>query len=81
MLPDVLLSKLNNDAINIIEKPYADDDKVVACKSIIADYEGKYNKQSLAQYLICQYVYWQRLEQRIDAKQCLMAGGSDCIRK
>lgn len=81
LLPDVLLSKLNNDAINIIEKPYADDDKVVACKSIIADYEGKYNKQSLAQYLICQYVYWQRLEQRIDAKQCLMAGGSDCIRK
>ena len=78
LLPDVLLSTISNDKIDIIKKPDADDDEVVACKSIISDYEGVYNKQSLAQYLICQYVYWQRLEQRINLKQCLMAGGSDC---
>ena len=80
MLPDVWLSSINNDAFAIIESPSADDADVVDCKTIISDYEGVYNKQSLSQYLICQYVFWQRLEQRIDIKQCLMAGGSDCIK-
>lgn len=79
LLPDVYIDGINNDVFQIIANPASDDDKTVSCEDIIKEYDGVYNKQSLAQYLICQYVYWQRLEKRIDIKQCLMAGGSDCI--
>lgn len=80
MLPDVYIGDINNDSFDIISDPSSDDDKMVDCKSIIEKYDGVYNKQSLSQYLICQYVYWQRLEKRIDIKQCLMAGRDDCNR-
>lgn len=79
LLPDVLVSDINNDMFKIIKNTKADDNATIDCKSIINDLDGVYNKQSLSQYLICQYVYWQRLEKRIDIKQCLMAGGSGCI--
>ena len=79
LLPDVLLSDINNDAFKIIKNIKSDDNTTIDCKSVINEFEGVYNRQSLAQYLICQYVYWQRLEKRIDIKKCLMAGGSDCI--
>ncbi len=79
LLPDILFGEINNDAFTILETPSADDAKTITCESVIKKFEGAYNKQSLAQYLICQYVYWQRLEKRINIKQCLMAGGSDCI--
>ena len=79
MLPDALVADVNNDSFDIIEKPSADDAKTIKCESIIKNLDGVYNKQSLSQYLICQYVYWQRLEHRIDIKKCLMAGRSDCI--
>lgn len=79
MLPDALVSDVNNDEFAIISDVKSDDDDTIDCKKIISEFEGVYNKQSLSQYLICQYVYWQRLEKRIDIKQCLMAGRSDCI--
>lgn len=79
MLPDVWLESVNNDDFEIIDTPSVDDGKTVSCESIIKNFEGAYNKQSLSQYLICQYVYWQRLEKRINIKQCLMAGGSGCM--
>lgn len=79
LLPDAWVSNINNDAFEIISDPAVDDGKTVKCASIIKDFEGVYNKQSMSQYLICQYVFWQRLEKRIDIKQCLMAGRSDCI--
>ena len=79
LLPDAYVNGIDNDAFAIIRNPSADSADTVSCKEIIAGLEGVYNKQSLAQYLICQYVCWQRLEQRIDIKQCLMAGRSDCI--
>ena len=79
LLPDVLVSDLNNDSFDIIANVKSDDDSTIDCADIIKDLEGVYNKQSLSQYLICQYVYWQRLEKRIDIKQCLMAGRSGCI--
>lgn len=80
LLPDVLISDINNDDFKIIKDIIANDDASIKCESIIRDLEGVYNKQSLSQYLICQYVYWQRLEKRIDIKKCLMEGGSDCIK-
>lgn len=78
VLPDVLLDSIDNGKFVIIANP-ADDAKTVDCKSVISALGGRYNKQSLTQYIICQYVFWQRLEKRIDIKQCLMAGKSDCI--
>lgn len=79
LLPDIWLNGINNDSFSILESPSSDDAKTTPCETIIKKYDGAYNKQSLSQYLICQYVYWQRLEKRINIKQCLMAGGSDCI--
>lgn len=79
VLPDVLLETISNDGIKIIEKPSADDDKAIDCRRIVTDLGLRYNAKSLSQYIICQYVFWHRLEQRIDIKQCLMDGRSDCM--
>ncbi|MBQ4069987.1 MAG: hypothetical protein IJD52_01265 [Alphaproteobacteria bacterium] len=78
LLPDVLVSGINNSAFEILSDPKSDDGKTIDCKSVIADLEGSYNAASLSQYIICQYVYWQRLEKRIDIKQCLMSGNGNC---
>jgi len=78
LLPDALVDTINNGAFSIIANPNQDDDKTVDCKSIIAGLGNTYNQKSLAQYIVCQYVFWQRLEHRIDIKQCLIGGGSDC---
>ena len=79
LLPDVLINSINNDKFTIIKDAKSDSGDTVSCKDIIADFDGVYNSKSLAQNIICQYVFWQRLEHRIKIKQCLMAGGSDCI--
>ena len=79
LLPDVQISNINNDTIQIIDTPSADSDKTIDCKSIISELDGVYNKNSLSQYLICQFLYWQQLEKRINIKECLMAGRSDCM--
>ena len=79
VLPDALLDSVDNSVFAIIDKPSSDDGKTVDCKSIITDLEGRYNQKSLSQYIICQYVFWQRLEKRIDIKQCLLEGKSGCL--
>lgn len=78
LLPDVLVDTINNGAFAIIANPIEDDDKTIDCKSVILGLGNTYNQKSLAQYIICQYVFWQRLEHRIDVKQCLMGGGDAC---
>lgn len=78
VLPDVLLTGTNNDSISIISKPSDANSDTVTCKSIISSLDGAYNTKSVSQNLICQYVFWQRLEKRINIKECLMAGKSDC---
>lgn len=81
VLPDVLVDSVNNDGFKIISNPKSKDDKTTNCRNVIMelDSSARYNAKSLSQYIICQYVFWQRLEQRIDIKKCLMAGGSDCM--
>lgn len=79
MLPDAYVSGINNDEFKILEKPLDDTTTFIDCKEIIDRYEGVYSKMSLSQYLICQYIYWQRLEKRIDAMQCLRLGKDGCI--
>ena len=78
LLPDAYVSTIDNGAFEILAHPSDSDSGTVDCRSIVSSLNGVYNQRSLAQYIICQYVYWQRLEQRIDKKQCLMAGKSGC---
>ena len=79
VLPDVYVDTISNESFDIIADAKDIDGKTVSCKDIIAGLDGVYNNKSLAQNLICQYVFWQRLEKRIDIKQCLMSGRSDCM--
>ena len=79
MLPDAYVSTIDNGAFAILSRPADSDTKTIDCKSIISGFNGVYNQKSLSQYIICQYVYLQRLEKRINIKQCLLAGKSGCI--
>lgn len=78
VLPDVLTDGVNNDAFLIISDPNDDGGNNVTCKSVIEKLGGAYDKNSLSQNIICRYVFWHRLERRIDIKQCMLNGGSDC---
>ena len=80
LLPDIYLDSVNNDSFEIIADPKDTTGKKVSCKEIITNLDGNYNSKSLAQNIICQYVFWQRLEKRINIKQCLQAGRDDCIK-
>jgi len=79
LLPDAYVDSINNDSFEIIADPKDTTGKLVSCKDIIETLNGKYNSKSLAQNIICQYVFWQRLEARIDIKLCLINGGNNCM--
>lgn len=79
LLPDVYVDSINNDSFEIIADPKDTMGKKVSCKDIISQMDVVYNSKSLAQNIICQYVFWQRLESRINIKQCLKSGHSDCM--
>ena len=79
VLPDVYVDTIDNDVFEIIADPKDASDETVSCKEIITELDGVYNRRSLAQNIICQYVFWQRLEARINIKQCLQSGRNDCI--
>ena len=79
VLPDVYIDSINNDSFEIIADPKDTNGQTVSCKSIIDSLNAKYDKKSLAQNIICQYVFWQRLEKRINIKQCLLSGKDGCM--
>ena len=79
LLPDVYVDDINNDSFEIIADPKDASDKTISCREIINQLDVAYNKESLAQNIICQYVFWQRLESRINIKQCLQSGRDDCM--
>lgn len=79
LLPDVYIDTINNDSFEIISDAKDVSGNTVSCKDIISQMNVTYNSKSLAQNIICQYVFWQRLESRIDIKQCLKSGQSDCM--
>lgn len=79
LLPDAYVSTIDNGVFAILANPSDSRTNTVDCKSIISSVQGVYNQRSLSQYIICQYVYWQRLEKRINIKQCLLAGKSGCM--
>lgn len=79
VLPDVRVSGVSNDGYAILKYPKRDSDETLSCQSVVAAMGETYNGSSLAQHILCEYLFWARLEQRINAKQCLMAGKVDCI--
>lgn len=79
VLPDVLVDTINNDTFDIIYNAKDMDGKTVSCRDIITGLGETYNSKSLSQNIICQYVFWQRLEARIDIKQCWVSGRNDCL--
>lgn len=79
LLPDVYVDTINNDSFKIIADPKDTEGKTVSCRDIITEMNGVYNNKSLAQNIICQYVFWQRLEIRMNIKQCLLDGRNDCM--
>ncbi len=79
LLPDVYVDTINNDSFEIIANAKDADGKTISCKEIITGLGETYNSKSLAQNIICQYVFWQRLETRINLKQCLESGRNDCL--
>lgn len=79
VLPDVYVDTIDNDSFEIIADVKSASDATVSCRDIISELDGVYNSKSLVQNIICQYVFWQRLESRINLKQCLMTGRNDCI--
>ncbi len=79
LLPDVYVDTIKNDSFDIIASAKDTDGKTVSCREIITGLGETYNSRSLAQNIICQYVFWQRLEARINIKQCLVDGRNDCL--
>ena len=79
LLPDAYVDTINNDSFEIIANAKDTGGKTVSCKEIISGIGETYNSKSLAQNIICQYVFWQRLESRINIKQCLENGRNDCL--
>ncbi|MCL2748866.1 MAG: shufflon system plasmid conjugative transfer pilus tip adhesin PilV [Alphaproteobacteria bacterium] len=80
VLPDILLDSINNDKIDILKNPEGDDSTTVSCKTIITSLPGmpSYEQKSVAQNIVCQYIFWQRLERRINMKQCIEEGRRNC---
>ncbi|MBR4625183.1 MAG: hypothetical protein IKO56_06580, partial [Alphaproteobacteria bacterium] len=61
VLPDVYVDGIDNDSFEIIADPKDTTGKTISCKDIISQMDVVYNSKSLAQNIICQYVFWQRL--------------------
>lgn len=78
-LPDAYVNDVDNAAFEIIASPDDADGKTIDCKAVVSQLDGSYNQRSLSQYIICQYVYWQRLEMRMNIIQCLKEGRGDCM--
>lgn len=74
VLPDVLINNISNDVIRILSNPDKDDDKTTECRAVISGTNSRYNANSLAQNLVCQFVFWHRLEQRVNIKMEEMGG-------
>jgi len=78
LVPDVLLSGVNNDALQIPISAADGGGKFESCRAIILRHGGKYNSESLANSIVCQFVMYNRIERRIDIKRCLINGGVNC---
>lgn len=62
-------NQINNGKIYIIQDPGKQNSTLKSCEQIFDEKDYiKYNKYSLAQHIICQYLFWERLEHRINIR-------------
>jgi len=86
ILPDIWLAGINNGDMAIISSPDDNSGKTTDCKNIVNSVAGRaglgnqvtYNQASLMQNIVCQYIFWERLEKRINIKKCMLEGKSNC---
>ncbi|MDR1207112.1 MAG: hypothetical protein LBK26_01720 [Rickettsiales bacterium] len=80
VLPDITIDGIDNNAIGIPSQIDDDSGAVTGCRNIIGALTGgvAYNQKSLSQNIVCRYVFWQRLERRIDLKKCMLEGKGGC---
>jgi hypothetical protein len=86
ILPDVWVAGTSNGEMAIISDPAASNGQTTDCRTIVGTVSSRaglsaqisYNNASLLQNIVCRYVFWQRLEKRIDIKKCLMEGKGNC---
>ncbi|MDR2770129.1 MAG: hypothetical protein LBB08_01630 [Rickettsiales bacterium] len=78
LLPDALISGINNDELAIPLDAGDNAGKTEPCRAIVARAGGRYDSASLAGAIVCRFVMLNRIERRLDIKKCLDAGGSNC---
>ena len=62
----------------IIADPTSKDNNFVACNGLLPDVH--YSKTSLSRAIICSYIFWERLERRMNVKICQLEA-RQCIPK
>ena len=77
IFPDIYDTSINNNKILILWHPFDDDNTTLTCGEFLQTIFGEsfpYNIYSVSQNIICQYVYWERLERRLNIKNCRDSG-------
>ncbi len=91
VLPDVNLSGIElptgKSGVGVINNPLSERTDLLGCDYILQSYletrsvAADYDKHSLIQAIVCNYIFWERLERRINMKLCIMSGlGCDVIK-
>ena len=78
VLPDVLIGTVNNDALRIPFLAEDESGRLETCRTIIGRTNIRYNNNSMAANIICQFAMYNRIERRLQVLQCLREGGSNC---
>jgi len=81
VLPDAIVDGIDNNMLEIPASAADDSGAMTSCRTIIGSLGSagaSYNQGSLAQNIVCRYVFWQRLEQRIEIKKCMLEGRGKC---
>ena len=67
-MKDINVKNINNDNIYILANP-KENSSTIKCSSIINKLNINYSRNSLAQNIICQYIFWKNLEEKINSKK------------
>ncbi|MDR1696737.1 MAG: hypothetical protein LBR41_00760 [Rickettsiales bacterium] len=66
---DAHVDAVNNDLFRIIKSPLESSGDTEQCQAVIKRVSNvSYDKNSVAQNIVCRYMFWHRLEQRINEK-------------
>jgi len=79
VMPDVLITQISNDRIQIPLLASDESGRMETCRTIVGRTNLRYNSNSMASNIVCLFVMYNRIERRLDIKRCLMEGGANCI--